>query len=287
MTNRLNTLSGKNWVKLTKSVWVEDESLIPVDYRKAIEAGIMLSQAEPRDELKKRHPATFAEKDVEKLILFFTKEGEVVLDPFMGTGSAGVTALKLNRKFIGVELYPEWFEVAKKRIDNCLHLFQNSSYTLYLGDSLEVMKEKLKDDSVDFIVTSPPYWNILSKVDRKAKKERISNNLPTSYGFHEKDLAGISDYQEFLSKLQLYFSEMFRVLKSKKYIAVIVSDFRHKERYYLFHADIARLLENVGFVIQGLIILVQNSKNLYAYGYPTTYVPNICNHFVVIARKLP
>jgi len=103
-------------------------------------------------------------------------------------------ALKLNRKFIGIELYPEWFEVAKKRIDNCLYLFQNSSYTLYLGDSLEVMKEKLKDNSVDFIVTSPPYWNILDKVDRKAKKERISNNLPTPYGFHEKDLARISDY---------------------------------------------------------------------------------------------
>jgi len=79
---------------------------------------------------------------------------------------------------------------------------------------------------------------------------------------------------------------MFRILKLKKYVAVIVSDFRHKERYYLFHADIARLLESVSFVIQGLIVLVQNNKNLYAYGYPTTYVSNVCNHFIVIARKL-
>lgn len=210
----------------------------------------------------------------------------MVFDPFMGTGSAGIAALRLNRKFIGIELYPEWFEIARKRIDKNIPLFQNFNCTLYLGDSLEVMKEKLKDDTVDFIVTSPPYWNILSKVDRKAKRERVNAGLPASYGFHEKDLACLPDYHEFLSKLRLYFSEMFRVLKTEKYAAVIVSDFRHRERYYLFHADVARILEDVNFVIQGLIVLVQNNKNLYAYGYPTTYVPNVCNHFVIIARKL-
>lgn len=282
---RLNNLDGKEWVKLTKSVWVEDSKTIPTDINCAIQTGVLLSQSEPRDDLKKKHPATFPEKDVEKFISFFTKEGETVLDPFMGTGSSGIASLRLNRKFIGIELYPEWFEVAKQRIQSNQSLFQKSDCTLYLGDSWEVMKEKIPDSTVDFIVTSPPYWNILNKIDRKVKKERLSQNLATNYGFHKKDLAHAPSYQDFLERLKPYFLEMLRVLKPQRYVAVIVSDFRHRERYYLFHSDVAKLLEDVGFTIQGLIILVQNNKNLYAYGYPTTFVPNINNQFVIIARK--
>ena len=45
-------------------------------------------------------------------------------------------------------------------------------------------------------------------------------------------------------------------------------------------------LRRDGFVVQGLINLVQDNKHLYPYGYPTTYVPNISNQFIVLARKL-
>jgi len=286
VVNRLNNLEGKEWVKLTRSVWLDDFVFVSNNGDEAMQTGILLSQAEPRDDLKKRHPATFPEKDVEKLISFFTKEEEVVLDPFMGTGSAGIAALRLNRKFIGIELYPEWFEIAQKRIQKEQSIFQKPNYTLYLGDSLEIMRKKIQNDTVDFIITSPPYWNILNKIDRKVKKERLSQDLPTNYGFNKNDLAYASNYQDFLERLKIYFFEMFKILKVQKYIAVVVSDFRHKERYFLFHADIANLLEKVGFTVQGLIILVQNNKNLYAYGYPTTFVPNINNQFVVIARKV-
>lgn len=286
VVNRLNNLEGKEWVKLTRSVWIDDFVFVSNNGDEAMQTGILLSQAEPRDDLKKRHPATFPEKDVEKLISFFTKEGEVVFDPFMGTGSAGIAALRLNRKFIGIELYPEWFEIAQKRIQKEQSIFQKPTYTLYLGDSLEIMRKKIQNDMVDFIITSPPYWNILNKIDRKVKKERLSQDLPTNYGLNKNDLAYVSSYQDFLEQLKIYFFEMFKILKVQKYIAVVVSDFRHKERYFLFHADIANLLEKVGFTVQGLIILVQNNKNLYAYGYPTTFVPNINNQFVVIARKI-
>ena len=285
---RLNDLSGKEWVRLTKSVWYESPEDISRDVESALESGVLISESPPRDELKKKHPATFSEKDVAKLIKFFTREKEVVLDPFMGTGSAGIAALQNHRMFIGIELYEEWFSIARQRIERIAEkdLFLSNYYRLFLGDSLEVMNKSLEEESVDFIVTSPPYWNILKKVDRKAKSERVSQNLKTDYGLSSEDIGNVESYEEFLSRLKKYLAGMFRVLKTNRYIAVIVSDFRHRKRYYLFHADVANLLESAGFTLQGLITLVQDNKRLYAYGYPTTFVPNISNQFILIARKL-
>ncbi|MDM0660037.1 site-specific DNA-methyltransferase [Clostridium perfringens] len=66
---------------------------------------------------KKTHPC---EKPVE-LMEFYIKnssnEGDVVLDPFMGTGSVGVACLNTNRKFIGIELDDKYFDIAKERIE--------------------------------------------------------------------------------------------------------------------------------------------------------------------------
>jgi DNA modification methylase len=281
--NRLNDLDGKEWVKSTKSVWHNITNI--KDYTKienAIKTGILFSMPPPRDELTKMHPATFSDDDVAKLIRFFTKEKEIVLDPFMGTGSSGVASVKENRNFIGIELYECWFDIAKKRIQSVGN--NQVDVNLYLNDSYKVIKE-IEDNSVDFIVTSPPYWGILNKIDHKAK-ERVDNGLKTNYGSDDNDLSNIQSYQDFLKTLEMHFKEYYRILKPKKYVAIIVSDFRHKQKYYMFHSDVANSLENAGFTLQGLIILVQDNKKLYPYGYPTAYVPNISNQFIVLGRKL-
>ncbi|MBX0313221.1 MAG: site-specific DNA-methyltransferase [Sulfurihydrogenibium sp.] len=279
----MNDLDGKEWVKLTKSVWHDITNVKEyMNVEDALQTGVLFSRPSPRDELTKMHPATFADDDIAKLVRFFTKEKEIVLDPFMGVGSSGVASIRENRNFIGIELYEYWFDIAKKRIESIGS--SEVSVKLYCGDSYDVMKE-FEDDSVDFIVTSPPYWGILNKIDHKAK-ERVKDGLKTDYGKDERDLSNVESYYDFLKALEMHFREYYRVLKSKKYVAIIVSDFRHKQRYYMFHADIGNLLENVGFVLQGLVILVQDNKKLYPYGYPTTYVPNISNQFIVLVRKI-
>jgi site-specific DNA-methyltransferase (adenine-specific) len=53
---------------------------------------------------------------MENLIKTFTKEGQVVLDMFMGSGTTGVACKNLNRSFIGIELTKEYFEIARNRI---------------------------------------------------------------------------------------------------------------------------------------------------------------------------
>ena len=66
---------------------------------------------------KNAHPTQKPVKLLEHIINIASKEGDVVLDCFMGVGSTAEAALKLNRKFIGVELEPEYMELTKKRLE--------------------------------------------------------------------------------------------------------------------------------------------------------------------------
>src|SRR5271157_4198324 len=95
--NNLNDLTNVEWLTFTKSVWQ--------------------SRPPPRDELKEQHPATFAENDIEKLILFFTKKGGMVLDPFSGSGSTLIACLNTGRGGLGVELIENWITLSKQRLE--------------------------------------------------------------------------------------------------------------------------------------------------------------------------
>lgn len=64
-----------------------------------------------------QHPATFPIRLAKDHILTWSDESDVVLDPFMGSGTTGLAALDLNRKFIGIEIAPDYFELAKRRIE--------------------------------------------------------------------------------------------------------------------------------------------------------------------------
>jgi len=66
------------------------------------------------------HPTEKPETLLERIILLGSKEGDIVLDPFMGSGTTGVVAKRLNRKFIGSEINNEYFEIAQNRINNAV-----------------------------------------------------------------------------------------------------------------------------------------------------------------------
>ena len=283
--NRLNDLSGKDWLTHSKTVMLGRLSRKALSEVKA-ESAALFSQAPPRDSLKKEHPATFSELDVAKLIRFFTRADDLVLDPFMGSGSTALACIAEHRRCLGFELYEKWHKQALARINATIESNGHSPPPeIQQCDALEGLRQ-LAEESVNFIVTSPPYWNILRKKDHKARGEREGKGLSTDYGNNALDLGNIEEYGGFLSTLTVHLAEYFRVLKNKSYAAVIVSDFREGSEYHLFHADIASCMMQVGFVIQGLIVLIQDNKKLYPYGYPTTFVPNISNQYIVVGRKI-
>ena len=67
--------------------------------------------------VSKDHGAVFPEELIEKIARNFSKEGDVIFDPFMGTGTAGAVAIREGRKFLGIELDPNYFQFAKDRIN--------------------------------------------------------------------------------------------------------------------------------------------------------------------------
>ena len=246
--------------------------------------------------MKEQHPATFAENDIQKLILFFTKEGGRVLDPFLGSGSTLIACLNTRRDGVGVELIDRWVTVAERRIqltkESCQHaqesgrkLSSESILQVVPGDSRQFLRT-LDQESFDFVVTSPPYWRILTKArDHKSKRERLSKGLPTKYSEDERDLGNVSEYRQFLVELAKVFVECYRVLKKGKYMVVIVSDFRHGSKFIAFHNDLATAIVSVGFSLEGITILAQDSKNLYPYGMPYAFVSNIHHQYILIFRK--
>ena len=285
-SRRLNDLSTQEWLQLSRSAFIDgvSEPEASLDWDNLPGSFTVMSRPGPRDSKKKQHPATFPEEDARRLIRMFTQKGQTVLDPFIGTGSTAIASALEERACLGFELYSKWSQIAHERVVDTFGQ-QHHGIRIETADALTALKV-MPSQSQDFILTSPPYWGILNKIDHKARAERQSEGLPTDYGNHQGDLSQIESYKEFLRTLAEHFRQWYRVLRNRAYAAVVVSDFRHRSKYYPFHAHIGQCLERVGMTLQGIIVVVQDWKRLYPYGYPTTYVSNICNQFVVIARKL-
>lgn len=308
--NKLNDLTNRDWLRETKSFWMSRAEGLPEPAAGALEefvqqlcetrepeeveailgqldASFVFSNTPPRSKLKALHPATFSELDVERLIRFFTKEGERVLDPFVGSGSTLVACSNCGRSGVGIELSREWAEIARRRVDaeGAGGPISAARQEVVLGDALATLRQ-MPEESADFVVTSPPYWSILTKkAGMKVQAEREAKGLPTQYSQDNRDLGNVEDYQAFLGLLAGVFAECGRVLKAGRYMAVVVSDFRHGPRFYLYHADLSQRIEAAGIPLRGVTVLAQDSKNLYPFGVPNQFVSNIHHQYILIFQR--
>lgn len=274
--NTLNDLNGSQWLPETKSFF----------YQKGLGA------KHPHAQIERQHPAPYSFQDIAHLITFFTKKGMHVLDPFGGVGSTAKACELEGRLCTSIELQPRWRDLAVQRLEIEVGEGTSEKHDFILGDSRVELK-RLPNSSFDFMVTSPPYWSILNKkADHKVMKERVANNLATNYSDDENDLANISSYKDFLKVLvDDIFMECARVLRPKKYMCLVVSDFRNKSEFISFHSDLIQAMNKRktidGYLVtlQGVKVLLQNHKTLLPYGYPFAYVENIHHQYILIFRK--
>lgn len=273
--NSLNDLTGKDWLPETKSFF----------YQKGLGAN------HPEAQIEKLHPAPYSFQDIGHLVRFFTKKGMHVLDPFGGVGSTAKACEVDGRICTSIELSPKWHELSIQRLETEVGEGSSEHHHFINGDSCEVLLS-FPDETIDFVVTSPPYWGILNKLDQKVIKNRVANNLETKYSEDEKDLGNVSSYEEFLDILvNKVFLQCARILRNGKYMALVVSDFRDKSDYISFHSDLIYRLNKAqipaGGVLklQGTKILLQNHKSLLPYGYPFAYVENIHHQYILIFKK--
>jgi DNA modification methylase len=94
------------------------------------------------------HPTIKPVKIMEWLVKLQSNEGDTVLDPFNGSGTTGVACCNLGRKYIGLEMNKEYIDISKQRC--------NELAEFILGDCIESMR-KIEDNSIDCIITDPPY----------------------------------------------------------------------------------------------------------------------------------
>ena len=265
MAERMNNFSGKEWLQNSFTIWRE--------LRKT------------NEEAKLKHPAMFPQALVEKLINIYTKdEGEVILDPFLGSGSTVLAAMALGKKGIGTELSPEYYQLINDRVKN-YHPDLLSDKKLYepyiINDSALNLMEYVDDESVDLVVTSPPYWNILNM------KRTVDKNEIRNYSDSELDLGNIEDYDLFLDNLKKVFTEVYKSLKPNKRCISVVMDIRKKDKFFPFHIDQTRIMQEIGFELEEFVIWDRQHEynNMKTLGYPWVFRFNKVHEYVCIYWK--
>jgi len=264
MAKRINNLSGKEWLQYSFSIWKDIQK--------------------NKEEWALRHPAMFPIMMAEKLIDIFTNSKEqVVLDPFMGSGSTLIAAQNKGLKGIGFEINKEYISMAKNRLDNVYRtIFINNSNYKLINDSAENIDTYFSPNSVDLTITSPPYWDILNR-RRSADRKAIRN-----YSNSSVDFGNISDYNQFLLSLQSVFSKVYKVTKPGRYCIVIVMDIRKNSNFYPFHSDLTKKMEEINFSLRDIIIWDRQKEynNLRPLGYPYSFVVNKVHEYIMIFKKM-
>lgn len=266
--NKLNNLTGKEWIKFSKSWFIHR----PIR----------------RKNNEILHPAKFPESLVKEFIRFFTKENQWVLDPFLGTGSTLIAAGELNRNAVGIELSQKYFKIAEERIraknfsKNIIPLLGSSLKTDKLLDNIDLNNIKF-----DYVITSPPYWNQLerSSIRQKSRKEK---GLDTQYSFDKEDLGNIKSYEEFIENQAKIFDKVYDLVNNKGYLTIITNNIYYKSKLYPLAFDTAVSLTKRGsksWVLKDEKIWLQDDKPLIALGINNAWVGNRHHQYCLIFRK--
>ena len=292
--NDLNELPGEEWLYFTKSVW---NTAYPSELGHA---------------RRKAHGANKPPRLMARLIEFFTKSGELVLDPFAGVGGTllGAAIARGPRRALGIELDPRWATVFRDVVAELSaerggtgpaladlgtadpggqRGFDPSGLELRPGDARLVLPT-IAADSVDFVATDPPYNVQLPMTMAGGKLSEAHANRRTDYAMVSDlagDLANLPDYAAFLDAMGEVLGEVRRVLRPGRYAALIVRDAYQDGRYLFTAADLAARADAAGLVPKGDIAWYQAGTRLRPYGYPRSFVPNIAHQHILVLRKAP
>ena len=290
--NTLNELPGEEWLYFTKSVW---STAYPSELGHA---------------RRRAHGANKPPRLMARLIEFFSRTGELVLDPFAGVGGTllGAAIARGPRRALGIELEPRWGAIYDDVVREASaerdglgpvltdlgsadpggpRTFDASGCELRIGDALAILPE-LPEASVDFVATDPPYNVQLPITMAGGRLAETHANRRTDYAMvtdHAADLANAATYGEFLDRMGMAFEQLARVLRPERYLALIVRDAYQDGRYLFTAADLASRAAGRGLVPKGDLIWYQAGTRLRPYGYPKAFVPNIAHQHILVFRR--
>ncbi len=269
MPNKLNDLDSKTWLKFQKSWFIHNPP--------------------PRKKGVLRHPAKFPETMAQEFIEFFTKKGQTVLDPMAGTGSTLVAALRAGRNSYGIELNPQYAQIAKEVVSEekaslvATQAAGDLVAEVINGDALKALEYGIP--LIDYVLTSPPYWDMLhAKGAENQKKRRASGELDVVYSEDPNDVGNLHDYEEFLTRLVTIYSGLKPLLREKAYLTIIVKNVKKGGKIYPLAWDLARELGQV-YTLKDEKIWMQDNQPLAPFGLGSAWVSNTFHHYCLQFRN--
>lgn len=226
-----------------------------------------------------------------EFITFFTKPNQVVLDPMAGTGSALVAALRSSRHAYGIELNPAYADIARKIIAEEKQSLGASAdgvkCEIITADAFQVeeIAAKYSIPPIDYVITSPPYWDMLHAHGADTqKKRRSSDDLDVFYSDDPHDLGNIQDYGEFIERLVKIYERLRAVLSPSAYLTIIVKNIKKGGRVYPLAWDLARRLSDI-YTLKDEKIWCQDNQRLSPYGLGNAWVSNTFHHYCLQFRN--
>ncbi len=267
MPNKLNDLDSKTWLKFQKSWFIHN----PPPRRK----GVLV------------HPAKFPETMAQEFIEFFTRRGGIVLDPMAGTGSTLIAALRAGRNSCGIELNPKYAGIARQLVvEERAALGQSvESLTSNVITADAAVALSLGLPSFDYVLTSPPYWDMLhARGAETQKKRRGSAELDVFYSDDPNDLGNLHDYETFLARLVAIYAGLKPLLRPKAYLTIIVKNVKKGGKIYPLAWDLGRELGKV-YALKDEKLWLQDNQRLAPYGLGSAWVSNTFHHYCLQFRN--
>jgi DNA modification methylase len=268
LRNKLNNLSGSEWVFFLNSVEITN---YPVKGRESY-----------LHELRKQHPSPKPPQLMKKIIEFFSKEGDWILDPFMGVGGTLIGASLARRNAVGLDINLKYIEIYNKV---CKKL--DIKKQIALNEDARNIPNIFQDFEgfFDLILTDPPYANMMTK-SRTGEKAKKRGRFSTPFTDSLNDIGNLP-YFEYLDEIKNIIQRALPFLKPRGFLIMFAKDLQPTKEYHnMLHADLVlKLTEIKELRFRGYKIWYDKTQKLYPFGYPFTYVSNQLHQFILVFQK--
>ncbi len=253
--SHINCLTAKEWLKRQIGVWE-----------------FFYEKRDIRD--KTLHPATFPIALAKQVIELFCHKGELVLDPFVGSGTTLVAAQDCERNALGFDLQEKYIRLCGTRLAN-ERLFSTASQIAIQDDARNIPKY-LAENSLSLIFTSPPYANLLNRARKnKSRRDRKNDQLGKveQYSQDDRDLGTLS-IEAYAKTMGDIFQQLMPLLRPKAHCVINVPDMWWDNQRITIHVSLINELRTRGYELRNIIIWNRNNivNRVGIFGWPSNYI---------------